>query len=83
MLTYILNVCVSATSPNTGSELEQARPQTSGEEELQLQLALAMSREAAEQVHATHMQFTSILFFVYFLLTGFTDYMPTQHISST
>lgn len=31
------------------SELEQARPQTSGEEELQLQLALAMSREVAEQ----------------------------------
>ncbi|XP_016405157.1 epsin-2-like [Sinocyclocheilus rhinocerous] len=38
-----------ATSPNASSELEQARPQTSGEEELQLQLALAMSREAAEQ----------------------------------
>lgn len=37
-----------STSPNA-SELEQARPQTSGEEELQLQLALAMSREAAEQ----------------------------------
>ncbi|XP_034566511.1 epsin-2 isoform X2 [Notolabrus celidotus] len=38
-----------STSPQAGSELEQARPQTSGEEELQLQLALAMSREAAEQ----------------------------------
>uniref|UniRef100_A0AAY5K262 ENTH domain-containing protein n=1 Tax=Esox lucius TaxID=8010 RepID=A0AAY5K262_ESOLU len=38
-----------STSPVPGSELEQARPQTSGEEELQLQLALAMSREAAEQ----------------------------------
>ncbi|XP_074511331.1 epsin-2 isoform X3 [Sebastes fasciatus] len=38
-----------STSPNAGSELEQARPQTSGEEELQFQLALAMSREAAEQ----------------------------------
>ncbi|KAA0705505.1 Epsin-2 EPS-15-interacting protein 2 [Triplophysa tibetana] len=38
-----------STSPNSSSELEQARPQTSGEEELQLQLALAMSREAAEQ----------------------------------
>lgn len=38
-----------STSPNASSELEQARPQTSGEEELQLQLALAMSREAAEQ----------------------------------
>lgn len=38
-----------STSPATGSELEQARPQTSGEEQLQIQLALAMSREAAEQ----------------------------------
>ncbi|XP_055752685.1 epsin-2 isoform X2 [Salvelinus fontinalis] len=38
-----------STSPVPGSELEQARPQTSGEEELQLQLALAMSREASEQ----------------------------------
>ncbi|XP_040295397.1 epsin-2 isoform X1 [Bufo bufo] len=40
---------LSATSPRASSELEQARPQTSGEEELQLQLALAMSREVAEQ----------------------------------
>ncbi|XP_075686717.1 epsin-2 isoform X2 [Rhinoderma darwinii] len=40
---------ISATSPRVSSELEQARPQTSGEEELQLQLALAMSREVAEQ----------------------------------
>ncbi|MBN3306816.1 EPN2 protein, partial [Amia calva] len=39
-----------STSPHASSELEQARPQTTGEEELQLQLALAMSREAAEQV---------------------------------
>ncbi|XP_027621370.1 epsin-2 [Tupaia chinensis] len=38
-----------ATSPRVSSELEQARPQTSGEEELQLQLALGMSREVAEQ----------------------------------
>ncbi|XP_066546148.1 epsin-2 isoform X2 [Amia ocellicauda] len=38
-----------STSPHASSELEQARPQTTGEEELQLQLALAMSREAAEQ----------------------------------
>ncbi|XP_062389209.1 epsin-3 isoform X2 [Sardina pilchardus] len=30
-------------------DLEQARPQTSGEEELQLQLALAMSREETEK----------------------------------
>ena len=42
----------AATSPRVSSELEQARPQTSGEEELQLQLALAMSREVAEQVGA-------------------------------
>uniref|UniRef100_A0A3Q2PER0 Epsin 3 n=1 Tax=Fundulus heteroclitus TaxID=8078 RepID=A0A3Q2PER0_FUNHE len=35
----------SASSPRAASDLEQARPQTSGEEELQLQLALAMSRE--------------------------------------
>ncbi|XP_034503321.1 epsin-2 isoform X4 [Ailuropoda melanoleuca] len=40
-----------STSPRVSSELEQARPQTSGEEELQLQLALAMSREVAEQSH--------------------------------
>lgn len=32
------------------SDLEQSRPQTSGEEELQLQLALAMSREENEKV---------------------------------
>ncbi|XP_067830421.1 epsin-2-like isoform X2 [Heptranchias perlo] len=38
-----------STSPKI-SELEQTRPQTSGEEELQLQLALAMSREEAEQI---------------------------------
>ena len=42
----------TATSPRVSSELEQARPQTSGEEELQLQLALVMSREVAEQVGA-------------------------------
>ncbi|XP_022250140.1 epsin-2-like isoform X2 [Limulus polyphemus] len=33
----------------SSSELENARPQTSGEEELQLQLALAMSKEEADQ----------------------------------
>uniref|UniRef100_S4RD20 Epsin 2 n=1 Tax=Petromyzon marinus TaxID=7757 RepID=S4RD20_PETMA len=37
------------TSQHMSTQLEQARPQTSGEEELQLQLALAMSREEAEQ----------------------------------
>ncbi|XP_061535258.1 epsin-3 isoform X2 [Phycodurus eques] len=35
----------SSSSPQDASDLEQARPQTSGEEELQIQLALAMSRE--------------------------------------
>uniref|UniRef100_A0A2K5QN72 Epsin 3 n=1 Tax=Cebus imitator TaxID=2715852 RepID=A0A2K5QN72_CEBIM len=39
----------SSSSPRCTSDLEQARPQTSGEEELQLQLALAMSREEAEK----------------------------------
>ncbi|XP_023573676.1 epsin-3 isoform X4 [Octodon degus] len=39
----------SSSSPRYASDLEQARPQTSGEEELQLQLALAMSREEAEK----------------------------------
>ncbi|KAM9493448.1 epsin-3 isoform 2-T3 [Clarias gariepinus] len=39
-----------STSPHhLTTELEQARPQTSGEEELQLQLALAMSREESEK----------------------------------
>jgi len=53
---------VSATSPNASSELEQARPQTSGEEELQLQLALAMSREAAEQVQYITLQGSRLTF---------------------
>ncbi|XP_070579503.1 epsin-1-like isoform X2 [Ptychodera flava] len=35
--------------PKDNVEMEQARPQTSGEEELQLQLALAMSKEEAEE----------------------------------
>ncbi|XP_078242211.1 epsin-3 isoform X7 [Pogona vitticeps] len=39
----------SSSSPQFSSDLEQARPQTTGEEELQLQLALAMSREEAEK----------------------------------
>ncbi|KAF7708313.1 epsin-1 isoform X3 [Silurus meridionalis] len=34
---------------HSGSEAEQAWPQSSGEEDLQLQLALAMSKEEAEQ----------------------------------
>lgn len=45
-----LVVAASSSSPRYTSDLEQARPQTSGEEELQLQLALAMSREEAEKV---------------------------------
>ncbi|KAL4659230.1 epsin-3-like [Arapaima gigas] len=40
----------SSSSPSrAASDLEQARPQTSGEEELQLQVALAMSREESEK----------------------------------
>ncbi|KAM6957554.1 epsin-3 [Aplochiton taeniatus] len=39
----------SSSSPRVATELEQARPQTTGEEELQLQLALAMSREESEK----------------------------------
>ncbi|KAM9745047.1 epsin-3 isoform 1-T1 [Menidia menidia] len=39
----------SSASPPLAPDLEQARPSTSGEEELQLQLALAMSREESEK----------------------------------
>uniref|UniRef100_A0A803KCU5 Epsin 3 n=1 Tax=Xenopus tropicalis TaxID=8364 RepID=A0A803KCU5_XENTR len=39
----------SGTCSDLSPDLEQARPQSSGEEELQLQLALAMSREEAEK----------------------------------
>lgn len=46
----IMVIAASSSSPRYTSDLEQARPQTSGEEELQLQLALAMSREEAEKV---------------------------------
>lgn len=35
---------------HSGADAEQAWPQSSGEEDLQLQLALAMSKEEAEQV---------------------------------
>lgn len=45
-------IAASSSSPRYTSDLEQARPQTSGEEELQLQLALAMSREEAEKVRS-------------------------------
>ncbi|XP_039976672.1 epsin-3 isoform X2 [Xiphias gladius] len=38
-----------SSSPQLAPDLEQARPTTSGEEELQLQLALAMSREESEK----------------------------------
>lgn len=38
-----------SSSPRVAPDLEQARPTTSGEEELQLQLALAMSREESEK----------------------------------
>lgn len=50
VLTEPTLVTAASSSPRYASDLEQARPQTSGEEELQLQLALAMSREEAEKV---------------------------------
>ncbi len=43
----------SSSSPHLAPDLERARPQTSGEEELQLQLALTMSREENEKVRFT------------------------------
>ncbi|XP_077106742.1 epsin-1-like isoform X5 [Ranitomeya variabilis] len=42
----------ASSTLNPATEAEQAWPQSSGEEELQLQLALAMSKEEAEQVRA-------------------------------
>ncbi|XP_069005074.1 epsin-3 isoform X1 [Embiotoca jacksoni] len=39
----------SSSSPQLAPDMEQARPTTSGEEELQLALALAMSREESEK----------------------------------
>uniref|UniRef100_A0A8C9FWC2 ENTH domain-containing protein n=1 Tax=Pavo cristatus TaxID=9049 RepID=A0A8C9FWC2_PAVCR len=47
---FFFSLLASSSSPRFTSDLEQARPQTTGEEELQLQLALAMSREEAEKV---------------------------------
>lgn len=47
---FLFCLPASSSSPRFASDLEQARPQTTGEEELQLQLALAMSREEAEKV---------------------------------
>lgn len=47
---FLFYLPASSSSPRFTSDLEQARPQTTGEEELQLQLALAMSREEAEKV---------------------------------
>lgn len=41
---------LSAGSHSGGADPDQAWPQSSGEEDLQLQLALAMSKEEAEQV---------------------------------
>ncbi|AWP19034.1 putative epsin-3 [Scophthalmus maximus] len=43
------SLLASSSSPHLAPDLEQARPATSGEEELQLQLALAMSREESEK----------------------------------
>ncbi|XP_061587909.1 epsin-3 isoform X2 [Cololabis saira] len=51
----------SSSSPRAASDLEQARPQTSGEEELQLQLALAMSREESQKEQHCHQGDDSML----------------------
>ncbi|XP_032397916.1 epsin-3 isoform X1 [Etheostoma spectabile] len=51
----------SSSSPRAASDLEQARPQTSGEEELQLQLALAMSREESQKEHSCRQGDESLL----------------------
>uniref|UniRef100_A0A3B4UM56 Epsin 3a n=1 Tax=Seriola dumerili TaxID=41447 RepID=A0A3B4UM56_SERDU len=48
----------SSSSPRLAPDMEQARPATSGEEELQLQLALAMSREESEKVPLTGISHT-------------------------
>uniref|UniRef100_A0A3Q3MZ34 Epsin 1a n=1 Tax=Mastacembelus armatus TaxID=205130 RepID=A0A3Q3MZ34_9TELE len=45
---------LSLGSHSGGADPEQAWPQSSGEEDLQLQLALAMSKEEAEQVTTKH-----------------------------
>lgn len=61
-LVFLLSA--SSSSPHAASDLEQARPQTSGEEELQLQLALAMSREESQKVEVntqTHDMFLAVL----------------------
>lgn len=58
VLTDSTLLAAASSSPRYASDLEQARPQTSGEEELQLQLALAMSREEAEKVRSETVQGT-------------------------
>ncbi|XP_035528503.1 epsin-1 isoform X3 [Morone saxatilis] len=45
---------LSVGSQSGGADPEQAWPQSSGEEDLQLQLALAMSKEEAEQFYSHH-----------------------------
>ncbi|XP_053468901.1 epsin-3 isoform X5 [Ictalurus furcatus] len=52
---------LSTSPPHLAPELEQARPQTSGEEELQLQLALAMSREESEKEERSRLGDESLL----------------------
>uniref|UniRef100_A0AAY4CC05 ENTH domain-containing protein n=2 Tax=Denticeps clupeoides TaxID=299321 RepID=A0AAY4CC05_9TELE len=51
----------SSSSSPRASDLEQTRPQTSGEEELQLQLALAMSREESQREHRSRQGDESLL----------------------
>ncbi|XP_077590973.1 epsin-3 isoform X1 [Stigmatopora nigra] len=49
------SISSSSSSPQLAPDMEQARPTTTGEEELQLQLALAMSREENEKPTTTTM----------------------------
>lgn len=63
----------SSSSPRLAPDLEQARPATSGEEELQLQLALAMSREESEKVPLTELIHTHIQHQAFILIAHLLD----------
>ncbi|XP_053287710.1 epsin-1 isoform X2 [Pleuronectes platessa] len=51
---------LSVGSHSGGADPEQAWPQSTGEEDLQLQLALAMSKEEAEQPNTDHLEDTEL-----------------------
>uniref|UniRef100_A0A3Q4IBM6 Epsin-3-like n=1 Tax=Neolamprologus brichardi TaxID=32507 RepID=A0A3Q4IBM6_NEOBR len=84
----------SSSSPRAASDLEQARPQTSGEEELQLQLALAMSREESQKVKQhttihihTHARYDNVdvlrcSSYVFLSFDPWNSAKPTSNVSS-